>query len=155
MAAHGGEGELVEHVRGVLGLPAWLPRQGHGSFLTFEFGERRDRDGHEHGEWHLWVQMAAWRIEDAHRVLAACEDDRQVIGAALSLLDRRPLSSIVATGPALDTVFDFSGVLLRTFGVESQRSADDSVDNWWMRRPDGQVVAVTTAGSSTLSRADA
>lgn len=151
----GGTGvDFVGQVQGVIGLPTWSARQGHGSFLTFEFGDQHETDGYKRGAWHLWVQMTGWRIEDADRVLAACEDGREVISAALSVLEGRPLSSITATRPALDTVFDFSGVLLRTFSLESRRSDDATVDNWWMFRPDRQVLQLTTAGSWTLAPAD-
>lgn len=139
-----------------MGLPVWNPRQGHGSFLTFEFGDQRlDASGHfVRGAWHLWIQWAAWRIEDASTVLAGCEDAREVIADALAVVDGRELTSIITTGPALDTVFSFSDVHLRTFGLWSRASEDDRIDNWWLFRPDDHVLAVTRDGTWTVMPAD-
>lgn len=61
----------------IYNLPCWSVKQGHGSFLTFEFGEphlkiveprpaegitcqkvRRDFSNRKvivHGDWHLWI----------------------------------------------------------------------------------------------------
>jgi hypothetical protein len=147
---------LAEHAAGVLGLPAWNASQGHGSFLTFEFGdERLDASGRLlRGDWHLWIQMAAWRIEDATAVLAACEDGREVIAGALGVIEGRALTSVVATGPALDTVFSFSDVHVRTFSLRSRVEEDASLDSWWLFRPDDRVLAVTERGTWTVTAAD-
>jgi hypothetical protein len=58
------------------GLPSWNVRKGHGSFMTFEFGEpylevgeaiEREtpfgfrcvkRQTAVHGVWHLWIYMS-------------------------------------------------------------------------------------------------
>ncbi len=148
-------GPFAEHVTDLVGLPVWHPRQGHGSFLTFEFGDARlDASGRfDRGAWHLWIQMAAWRIEGASTVLAGCEDTRELIADALALIDGRELTSVIATGPALDTVFSFSDVHLRTFGLWSRAGEDDRLDNWWLFRPDDHVLAVTRGGTWTLTRA--
>jgi hypothetical protein len=139
-----------------VGLPVWNPRQGHGSFLTFEFGDQRlDASGRVvRGAWHLWIQMAAWRIEDASAMLASCEDTREVIADALAVLDGRRLTSITSTGHALDTVFSFSDVHLRTFGLRSRANEGDPLGNWWLFRPDDQVLAVTVGGEWTLTPAN-
>ncbi|WP_250445647.1 hypothetical protein [Actinotalea sp. C106] len=159
MAHHdrGARGPFAEHLADLVGLPVWSPRQGHGSFLTFDFGDSRlDASGHvDRGAWHLWIQMAAWRIEDASTVLAGCEDTGELIAVALAVIDGRELTSITATGPALDTVFSFSDVHLRTFGLSSRPSEDDRLDNWWLFRPDDQVLAVAKGGTWTLTPADA
>lgn len=139
----------------MVGLPVWNPRQGHGSFLTLEFGDQRlDASSRfVSGAWHLWIQMAAWRIEDASAVLAGCEDTHEVIADALAVIDGRRLTPIIAAGPALDTVFSFSDVHLRTFSMWSRVSEDDRVDSWWLFRPDDQVLAVTGGGTWTLTPA--
>ncbi len=150
-------GALAEHVASLVGLPVWNPRQGYGSFLTFEFGDARlDASGRPHrGSWHLWIQMAAWRIEDGSAMLAGCEDTPELIADALAVIDGRELTSVTTAGPALDTVFSFSDVHLRTFALTSRASEEESLDSWWLFRPDGLVLAVTTGGTWTLTPAGA
>ncbi|WP_143320178.1 hypothetical protein [Cellulomonas iranensis] len=146
-------GPFAEHVAAAVGHAVWNPRQGHGSFLTFELGPgRRDSTGHVNGEWHLWIQMAAWRIEDGATVLAACEDDRDVVAAALAAVDGRPLTAVTASGPALDTVFSFGDVHVRTFTLWSGEG-DRDADSWMLFRPDGQVLTVSPGGVWTLGPA--
>ena len=133
----------------LLGVPSWGVKQGWGSFLTFEFGQPiAEGNGAVHGQWHLWIEMASWRIETAQEVLAACEDDRPVISTAVQQLAGRALTSVAASGPALDTVFDFDGHLVRTFSVYSSHSGAE--DNWCLFLPDGDVLAVTTSGAWEL-----
>jgi hypothetical protein len=75
---------LAAAVTPLLGQRPWGARQMHGSFLNFDFGlEVLTSGGYTHGVWNLWVEMAAWRIESGPQVLAACEDDRKTIAAAL------------------------------------------------------------------------
>ena len=142
------DASFAELVSGLVGLPAWNARQGHGSFLTFEFGDPvpAASDERVHGVWHLWVYMVSWRIEDAATILAACEDDRDTIAAALARLEGRSLTSITAVGPALDTVFDFDGLYLRTFALWS-RAEQGHCESWLLFRPDGHVLAIEAGGS--------
>jgi hypothetical protein len=143
-------------VRSLLGLPPWNVTQGHGSFLTFNFGQPLPEvgDGRVHGEWHLWIYMSAWRIEDAGRVLAACEDDRVVISEALVQLDGRPLASIAAVGLTLDTVFDFGGLVLRTFSMRSI-AAEHPEPDWMLFMPGRRVLSIGPGGAWACGPSDA
>jgi hypothetical protein len=51
----------------------------------------------------------------------------------------------------LDTVFDFDGLLLRTFSVYSAHS--DPSDNWVLFMPDGDVFSIATSGQWSVKRA--
>jgi hypothetical protein len=68
----------------IYGKPCWLVKRGHGSFLTFEFGDphleirepevpkenvtgslrqlMRSRKVFIHGDWHLWIYCCAWKV---------------------------------------------------------------------------------------------
>lgn len=98
---------LQQIVRPILGLPTWGVKQGHGSFLTFEFGEpklevherRSEREGLQrtalvHGRWHLWIYGCEWRVVQDDVQLAWNEDDRDTICRALHRLNGQKLSSI-------------------------------------------------------------
>lgn len=69
----------------LVGQPSWLVRQGHGSFVTLEFGDPElavgqtrsrtvflpDRDpltlttrsAVVHGAWHLWIYCCLWSVQ--------------------------------------------------------------------------------------------
>ncbi|MFJ9691597.1 hypothetical protein [Kitasatospora sp. NPDC101183] len=115
----------------LLGLPAWDVRRGHGSFVTVEFGAPLppdDRSGRVHGRWHLWIEMAAWRLETADEVLVGSEDEG--LEEALARLEGRPLTGVVIRPPALDTRFDFDGLRLETFPIYRPDPEDGEFDHW-------------------------
>lgn len=117
---------LAAFVSPMLGLPAWGVTQGHGSFLTFDFGapklevaERHSaekglrRTAFVHGEWHLWIYCCHWRAFQDGAPLAWSEDSDKVIGRAAAMLNGQKLLSI-AVDPALGGStfsFDLGGSL--------------------------------------------
>ncbi len=74
--------KVQEVFRPLYGTPCWNARHGHGSFITFEFGQPhlhvrepsepdpsrspavqrmlRRRTVFVHGEWHLWIYQLHW-----------------------------------------------------------------------------------------------
>jgi hypothetical protein len=100
------------------GLPSWHVEQGHGSFITLEFGEPHVEIGeirshpffitdgqqarfprrlaHVHGDWHLWIYQCHWSISVEQQLLAHSESDRVTIARALGVLNgqanRTPMS---------------------------------------------------------------
>jgi hypothetical protein len=91
----------------MLGLPAWGVRQGHGSFLTFEFGEPKlevterqsaekdlRRSAYVHGEWHLWIDCCHWRALQHGEQLAWSEDTEVLIRRAIATLNGQKLLSL-------------------------------------------------------------
>ncbi len=76
----------------ILGKKAWQVSLGIGSFVTMEFGAPLPPrgDGEQiRGEWHLWIMYCAWRLDNPHRVLAACEDSREHLTTAVQALEGR------------------------------------------------------------------
>ena len=111
----------------ILGLAAWDVKQGHGSFLTFEFGQpklkvverRQSRDGRlsrgafVQGEWHLWIYCCHWRVFQDGSQLAWSEDADEVIGRAAASLSGQKLVAVnvvPAEGRSTFT-FDLGGSL--------------------------------------------
>jgi hypothetical protein len=125
----------------MLGLPAWDVKQGHGSFLTFEFGEpklkiseRRSKDGglrrsaYVRGEWHLWIYCCHWRALQHGAQLAWSEDTREVIDRAAATLNGQKLKAVTvdpAEGRSTFT-FDLGG------SIETWPYGDDPADEQWI-----------------------
>ncbi|MFF4341429.1 hypothetical protein ACFY00_16025 [Kitasatospora sp. NPDC001540] len=119
-----------QRIAPLLGLPAWRVERGWGSFVDMEFGDPLppDQDGRVYGRWHLWVMMAAWRLESADRVLAGSED--AALQQALDHLEGRPLTDVLIAPGTLATTFDFDGLRLRTFPLYRPDPDGHEYDHW-------------------------
>ncbi|MCF3934401.1 hypothetical protein L1787_13405 [Acuticoccus sp. M5D2P5] len=57
-----------ERINKILGKEAWGVSIGHGTFVTMEFG--KEIPGRRpHGEWHIWIRDAAWRLDKGEKTL--------------------------------------------------------------------------------------
>ncbi|MFI9366202.1 hypothetical protein ACIG5E_34890 [Kitasatospora sp. NPDC053057] len=132
--------EAHRRIRPLLGQRAWDVPQGVGSFVTMEFGEPLppDRSGRVYGQWHLWVQMAAWRLETADEVLVSSGDER--LQEALTQLEGRPLTGVVIRPPALETRFDFDGLRLETFPIYRRDPEEGEFEHWLLWLGAGEVL---------------
>jgi hypothetical protein len=152
---------LAEALAGLTGVEAWSARLGIGSHLTVDLGGRvEDRytaRGREvirvAGEWRLWVQLAAWRLEDAAQVLVGCEDPRPVIAERIAILDGRRVTAVTVMPPGLETVFDFDGVRLLVFPIHSSLGVTPGEPGertqWSLWRPQGDIVSVAPGSGET------
>lgn len=139
----------------MLGLPAWGVKQGHGSFLTFEFGppklevtERKSprkglrRFAYVHGRWHLWIYCCHWRALQDGAQLAWSEDDGQVIARATATLNaQKSIDLRVAPddGRSIFT-FDLGGA------IETWPYGDDPTDEQWIILTDTESFAYRADG---------
>ena len=166
--------KLGEAFDELFGVPSWNVKQGHGSFLTFEFGQpsleidevryhearpqfpaTRSRLVTPRGEWHLWIYCCSWTIRQERTGLAHCESSSEVIdtacrvlaGQALTAVERAPLTRKV------EFIFDLGGIL-ETRG-DGYTEADVS---WMLFRPDQRVFSYRHDGyyclGSVKSNAD-
>ena len=155
--------ELAEFA--AAGVEAWSAKLGYGSNIFVDLGERRELAytfagkprTREVGSWHLWVQLAAWRIEDDARVIVACEDPRPTIAERIPVLQGRRITAIRVIEPALQTVFDFDGVRLLVFPAHSGLSlttasgeSPDEHDQWSLWRPQGDILTVLAGSRWTV-----
>ncbi|MFF3070216.1 hypothetical protein ACFVSN_06890 [Kitasatospora sp. NPDC057904] len=140
MKAVVGVAEAHRRIGPLLGRPAWDVRRGMGSFVTMEFGRPQppDRFGRVYGEYHLWIQMAAWRLETDDRVVVGSEDPG--LGEALAGLEGRALTEVVIRPPALATRFDFGGLRLETFPMYRSDPEDGEFDHWSLWLNPGEVL---------------
>lgn len=133
----------------VYGRPAWLVKKGHGSFLTFEFGEpslrireprpplgnvsERVRERLSQrlvmvtGEWRLWIYCCHWSIAQSGRDLAHSESPDDQIAFSTQRLDGQKLLSVVPGTAPGSWVFSFDlGGELKTWPY-----GDDPSDEQW------------------------
>jgi hypothetical protein len=124
----------------MLGLPAWGIQQGHGSFLTFEFGEPRldvregrsaygglRRDAFVHGQWHIRIYCCHWRALRNGVELAWSEDSAASIRRATATLNGQKLIGVrVAPEEGRSNfTFDLGGTL------ETWPYGDDPTEEQW------------------------
>ena len=138
----------------MLGLPAWNVKQGHSSFLTFDFGEPRLEVSEWHsekrglrrlarvrGQWHLWIYCCHWRALQGGTQLAWSEDADELIERAAAMLNGQKLLAVrVDPNQGRSTFeFDLGGA------VETWPFGDDPSEEQW---------TVLTAGEAFAFRAD-
>lgn len=132
---------IREKIQPLVGQRPWDVSLGHGSFLTMDFGGKRPERWSSlpaRGDWHLWVQHVAWRLEQAEAVLAACEDPRPELAIAVKVLQGRTLQAMEVRTPALETTMTFEdGIVLRLFPVYTT-----AYEHWWLFTPNGNVLAI-------------
>lgn len=127
-------------VEPILGQKPWNVSLGNGSFLTMNFGREVSFKSKvdTKGEWYLWVYCCAWRLEKNDRVLAASEDSRSKLEAAIKTLEDLSVQSIELLKPAWDTVFTFDeGIILRLLTIHSE-----AYEHWMLFMPDNYVLII-------------
>ncbi|MBL4846587.1 MAG: hypothetical protein JKY65_13760 [Planctomycetes bacterium] len=136
-------------------LPVWGAKQGHGSFLTMEFGDKieptRTLDDRlvERGEWHLWIYMCGWTIEGPAEPGANSESSREAIGATLERLEGTSLTDVEVEHCDAGTSFLFDEVCLHTHTIYP---GDHEL--WMLYRPDGFVLSAYGSGHYSLGPGD-
>lgn len=109
--------------------PIWQAKQGHGSFLTFDMGNKSVRkrpDGTEitKGEIHLWIYQCDWVIKQGHKELCFSESSHDQIAKAIKQFVGSILIDIAVVSPTqLD--LHFSNELLITLSNNSGFYAED------------------------------
>lgn len=148
---------LASFVKPLLGMTAWGVKQGHGSFLTFEFGQPQlnivehasgtRRSAYVHGQWHVWITCCHWTISQNGERLARSEDDERSIARATAALNGQNLVSVDV--PANDGRssfrFDLGGVL------ETSPYGDDPAEEQWMIRSETEVFSLNASGRYAIS----
>lgn len=118
-------------------------KQGHGSFITFDFGrdvtrQVKTRNGiitSHFGEWHLWVYMCAWRIDKTKIPVVGCEATREKISCFLSELQKRRLKEVNILNQAFDAKLVFENnmeLYLFSFYTQDQ-------EQWMLFTPEKKV----------------
>ncbi|SRR5258706_11155722 len=131
-------------VKPLIGQCSWEVWLGSGSFITLEFGKKIEAGKspytYTRGEWCLWVQMSAWRLETKSDIITASEDTREGMSSGIKRLKGMTLCSIKLQPPSLETVLTFEdGFILRLFPIYSGAL---TFDDWTLFCTDGYVLSV-------------
>lgn len=152
----------------VLGRPSWLVRKGHGSFVTFKFGEPEleirephlgsvyidgappkalQRSTQVHGQWHLWVYSCDWSLSLGEARIAHSESDAITLARALHVLNgqARTAVSVDPSNGATRFVFDL-GCTLTTTPATTGTYSGEPVEQWFLYEPSGHVLTVRGDG---------
>lgn len=151
---------LAPFVKAMTGLAAWDVKQGHGSFLTFQFGqpnlvvqERRSgtkRTAYVRGQWQLWIYCCHWRIIQNSEQIAWSEDESPTIARATARLNGQKLEQVlVEPGIGRSTfIFDLGGAL------ETWPYGDDGDDEQWNIMTHDHVFSLNAASAYALDAVD-
>jgi hypothetical protein len=128
-------------------------KQGHGSFLTMEFGKELEYEIIEYekikkerrGEWYFWIQMCSWRIDENLIPIAGCEDSRETIENALKKIENKKLKKVEVLNPAFDMKIEFEkGVLINLFSIYTEE--DQDLENWILFTPEKKTLTANPGG---------
>ena len=131
---------LRDFVAPFLGQPVWGARQGHGSFLNFEFcapelivkewqsgSKGLRRQAYVQGRWHVWIYCCQWRFTAHGEQIAWSEDARDDIARATGMLDGQNLIEVSLDPEAGKSRFSFDlGGQLDTWPT-----GDDLTEEQW------------------------
>jgi hypothetical protein len=149
---------ISDIIEKIYNTPCWSVKQGHGSFLTFEFGQphlkvrepssenRVKKSNYRkitlHGEWHLWIYCCSWKIYLSNELVAWSESSRIKVKNALEYIDGQKITNVEINSDTADTVFYFDlGGVLKTKGY-----SDDLYEQWLLFEPQGNVLSVRNDG---------
>lgn len=124
-----------------VGEICWRAERGHGSFLTFDFGQRVSGPYRDRGEWHLWIYFGDWTLSEPDKVLATDSDDHAVIEAAAGRFAGSRLVNVSIDDTSLEATFQFEHGL--RLDVRPNSCDEDPDEDWWLLfTPDERVLVV-------------
>ena len=137
----------------IKGLKARNVKQGHGSFITMEFGKeleceitiRGKVERETRGEWYFWIQMCSWRIDEKLFPIAGCEDSRETIEKALKKIENKKLINIEILNAAYDMKIEFENeIIMNLFSIYTEK--DSSSENWILFTPEKKALSACLGG---------
>jgi hypothetical protein len=143
---------LATLTRSLVGQRVSRAELGHGTFVDVDFGELRATvppSRRSHGEWHLWVYSAPWRVDHRSKPLGGSLDDEKTMQSAIGALANLVLCDVVF-GSGLHWIFEFEDATsLHVFGASKLGS-----EHWILFTPDGQAVSVGPGDGIRFGPAD-
>jgi hypothetical protein len=139
----------------VLGQHPKRSRLGHGSFLTFDFGQAFKQNHRFQYEWHLWIQHVDWQLLRKRQQIANSESKRQVIQTAIARLETKVLKQVIHDPRARETRFVFSGDSSDAELIcKAYSDARDDEYSWALYTPDMHVLLADNVGQLHYIRSD-
>jgi hypothetical protein len=134
----------------VVGLRAWGPSVGVGSFLTVEFGSPRITSaGITQGAFHLWVYGSSWEIRERRKSIATSEHDRSAMIAGARALDDALVRSFEFDQDLMTLTIRFDP----DFELVMRPLGDLEMEEWFLYLDDGTVITAGPGKSVTLESA--
>ena len=131
----------------LIGLPIECAKKGHGSFLTFDLGQRLKSE-EERREWHVWIYCCYWELFVGDSSLSHCEDEVISIEKAVKRLEGRSIEAI-AVEESGNCIFRFSGgEALEIYPWE------EDTESWMIYTPEGLVLSFNSTGTWDFVRGD-
>jgi hypothetical protein len=131
------------------GAPCWAAKRGHGSFLTFDLGDRvtrvTKRGSREVGAFHLWVYMAEWTLRaGVHE--AGSGASPAVIDSVLARFLGLPITTI-----SIDPlVITFGSRDARSIALTPMEDVEDADPLFMLYLPDHRLLKATQSGQFFL-----
>lgn len=124
----------------IIGLRAWEPSVGVGSFLTVEFGSPRVTSaGVTQGAFHLWIYGSLWSIRERDDNIATSEQERPAMMAGAHALDDAVVQGFEFDPDLMTLTLRFDSDL----ELVIRPSGDSDMEEWFLYLDDGTVI---TAG---------
>ncbi|NGX32166.1 MAG: hypothetical protein K1060chlam4_00207 [Candidatus Anoxychlamydiales bacterium] len=140
------EKKIKKIFKQMIGLRVRNVKQGHGSFLTMDFGEdiypkletNKGIKILKRGEWYLWIHMCSWRIDEKLKPIAGCEDSRNTIERALKKIENEKLMSIEILTLAYDMQIKFENeITINLFSIYTEKESE--AEQWMLFTPENKV----------------
>jgi hypothetical protein len=140
--------DVIETLKPLVGQRPWRVRLGWGSFVTFDFGAKIQKDKHWYGTWHLWIYQSEWELLAGDQVLAHSESKRQVMDLAVQRLEHHAFQGAHVSKDLSETTFAF-GTQFRFVcrRYKDFRPGDDDGEYWLCFLPGNQVISVGPDGA--------
>jgi hypothetical protein len=156
--------DIATLIQPLLGQRCWNPSLGHGSFLTFDFGNIKEparitminKKGIKgkvpkmippSGEWHLWIYMGFWEIWHENQMLVDAEDERKNIESVIHSFGGLALQKILMYPE--DEQFDFVFELNHILKVYSSDNRLQDEKLWMLFCPNDYVLTIKDSGHWT------
>jgi hypothetical protein len=159
------------------GLPSWRVENGHGSFITLEFGEPElvihepgmmpvliegapteamRRLAFVHGRWHLMIYCCQWSLTLNGTALADNESDHVTMNRALAVLNGQAITDVSIDPVDASTRFSFDlGCVLMTTPASDDVYGVEPVEQWMLYLPSNEVLEVRSDGRYCLGSDEA
>jgi hypothetical protein len=145
-----GRDELASILLSFVGEAPWRAAVSYGSYIHVDFGVQRPSwtGRFTRGDWTLWTDQAAWRIDGQDGMVGGSEDDRDTMSRAVQTLVGRRLEAVTVADRSPEASFRFQGEYeLKIFPVYSSGR-----DHWSLAMPDNMVLKAGPGNVITLER---
>lgn len=138
--------QIQAKIKPVLGKKVWHAMIGAGCAIIIDLGKQMPPKpplNEPVGEWHIFIDGAAWRMDKDSTILVASEDPQPKLKQAIQRLEGHSLQSVDLFLPALETTFHFEdNFTLHLFPIFTEER-----NGWVLFMPDDYELVIGPAGN--------